>query len=308
MPPIGAPGVMAQSRASGLGLGKRDLLYVTNSNWTVAIYRYWQRTYEGDVTDLRGPGGACAAFSGEVFITDPGHGKIYAFAHGGSSPISVLHDSGFVPGACAVAPSSGDVAVANRNHYGSGDVAVYRHGSGKPVLFHGDGRHGDQFDGCAYDDRGDLLAVSSYHISAWHNDYYYLPRGGKQLALITLPHAGKDWQVQSIQWDGQYWVVGPIDRTLYLYSIDHKAHYIGAIGLQGYRTYGATAFGPVWIYRRSISSRGTEVVGVTNFYSTYGGYSSVEYWDYPAGGSPIGEITAALIGDPLAVTISLGKR
>jgi hypothetical protein len=302
--------MMPQSRAiaahpsgqflSDAGLGKHDLVYVTNSNWRVTVYRYWQRTYAEQLTDLRGPVGACAAFSGEVFITDPGHQKIYAYAHGGSSPISVLDDSGGASAACAVARSSGDVAVANYPQSGeSGNIAIYRHGSGKPALFYGNGSHSDQFGGCAYDDRGDLLAVSLYHHSSvWHNDFYYLPRGGKKLALITLPHVGTGGAVQSIQWDGKYWVAGPINNTLYLYSIDSKAHYIGTVSLQWDGTVGA-----VWIYRSSPNSRGTEVVGVTGDYTSS---SSVEYWDYPSGAS-IGEITYDVVV-PLGVTVSLGKH
>jgi hypothetical protein len=42
------------------GLGPQNLLYVSNGNGLVNIYRYWQRNLVGVLTDLTKPMGMCA--------------------------------------------------------------------------------------------------------------------------------------------------------------------------------------------------------------------------------------------------------
>jgi hypothetical protein len=283
------------------GLKQRDLLYVSNANGTVNVYRYWQRTLVGVLTDFKQPMGACADSAGDVYIADYQAQKIYKYHHGGTKPIAVLDDSPYKPWACSVAPANGNLAVAN-SPYGTyakgGNIAIYAGGSGKPAILQGSGGH---FIGCAYDDRGDLLVASEYRYSPfWYDQFYYLPKHGTKLLPMTLPGLGSYSShfgvVAGLAWDGKYWVVGPVYDQLFLYSINIKARYVGKITLNGGYPYA----GPIWIYRKNLESRGTQAVagnGESN--------GVVSYWKYPAGGSAIGEITKDLDA-PFGVAVSMG--
>jgi hypothetical protein len=307
-PPIGVPGAIPQSPAiatradhggswMGLHLRQRDLLYVV-SNSRVDVYRYWQRKHVGVLTDFSEPVGACADSAGNVYIVDYSRQKIYEYAHGGKTPIKTLDDSPYAPSACSVTPSTGDLAVANSGYpyYKSGNLAIYRNGTGKPIFLHGSGLHGDEFVGCTYDDRDDLLAMTQYNVSSVrHYEFYYRANKGKKLRLILLPNIGQN-SIQGLTWDGKYWVVGPTGDQLDSYSIGSRARYVGTVTLpQGYLS------GSIAIYRKNFVSRGTQVVeGVNDYYPEY----SVLYWEYPAGGDPMG----SFVDFSVALAISLGKR
>jgi hypothetical protein len=281
------------------GLEQRDLLYVSNANGTVSVYRYWQRTLAGVLTDFKQPMGECADPAGNVYIVDYQAEKIDEYAHGGKRPIKVFDDSPNQPYACAVSPPNGNLAVVS-SPYGSnksGNIAIYPGGSGKRIVM--EGPKGSHFTGCAYDDRGDLLAMSEYRYSPfWYYAFSYLPRHGKKLLPMTLPYVGSSTQfgvIEGVAWDGKYWAVGPSYDDLYLYTINIKASYVGKIE---FTTAGATYAGPIAVYRKASQSQGTQAVAGA-------GESTVDYWKYPAGGSPIGDITKDL-DTPFGVAISLG--
>ncbi len=303
------PGILPSQTDGGAMAGRlaqHDLLYVTNANGTVSVYRYWQRTLAFILTDFKRPMGACADRAGNVYITDYAREKVYEFAHGGKKPIAVLDDAPYKPYTCSVSPSNGNLAVANSpyDEYGKGgNIAIYPHGSGKAVILHGSGgSNGIHFTGCAYDDHGDLLALNEYHYSPfWYLQFYYLPKHGKQLLPMTLPGMGYGSShfgvVESIAWDGKYWVVGPIYNTLFLYTINVKAYEAGTISLSGGRP---PYLGPVAIYRKTLKGQGTQLAGGTGPYAG----AAVEFFKYPAGGDSIGEIGKDLDA-PFGVAISL---
>jgi hypothetical protein len=285
------------------GLKQRDLLYVSNGNGTVNVYRYWQHTLVGVLTDFTKPLGECSNQAGDVFIADVQKHRVDEYAHGGTKPVDVLNDSPYNPYGCSVAPSAGDVAVANyghgRSYYGSGNVAVYPPGSSQPTIYAGSSD--DHFVACAYDDRGDLLATSQYgyYTSDRYARFYYLPKHGTQLLAMDLPGPSRSWEwgdVLGLAWDGKYWVVFGRGQ-LYRYSINVKAQYVDTIELGG--TYSEN--GPVAIYRKTLKSQGTQVVGSSDFNEN----SVVEYWKYPDGGSPVATITKDLDA-PYGLSISLG--
>jgi hypothetical protein len=284
------------------GLKQRDLLYVPNANGTVSVYRYWQRTLVGVLTDFTRPWGACSDQSGDVYITDFTAAKIYEYAHGGTKAIKVLDDPNYTPEGCSVASGSGNLAVGNGTdyyyYYTNGSLAVYTHGSGKPVLY--TTSDDDHFTSCAYDNHGDLLTVSRYGYYGFYTQFYYLPKESTKLIPMTLPAPGQSssgWEyVQGVAFDGKYFVVASYNR-LYRFTINIKATYVDTITLSG--GYG-TVVGPA-IYRKNLKGKGTQIVGAASGDSK----SAVEYWPYPAGGSPIDAITKDL-DSPSGVGISLG--
>lgn len=284
------------------GLKQRDLLYVSNGNGTVSVYRYWQRQLVGVLTSFQKPGGECSDFTGNVYITDSEAGKIYEYAHGGKKPVRTIDDSPYIPYGCAVDPKSGDLAVANAGEgtYTAGNIAIYPHGTGTPTRY--EGPYDDHFINCAYDDRGDLFANSEifvYYTFYYDIAFYYLPNRGTQLVPedLSQPYFSSGWPyVNSLSFDGKSWVVDT-RSDLYLYKINVQVDYEGKIELSG-----AYGIRPVALFRKGLKYGATQAVGVGEWES----HTDAAYWKYPAGGDPVGTITQDL-DDPLGVAISLGS-
>jgi len=287
----------------GKGLKQRDLLYVTNSNGTVNVYRYWQETLVGVLTNFGEPMGECADSAGNVYITDFQKQKLFEYAHGATKPVRTIDDSPYDPNGCAVDPSTGNLAVANfdKGSYTAGNIAVYKHGSGTPILYKG--RDDDHFTNCGYSDRGDLLTTSEYGYYSYdyYTEFYYLPKHGVNLIAMDLPdpYDSSGWgYVPGVAWDGKYWAVENYGE-LYTFAINIKAKFENRTQLLG--TYGRP--GPFAFYRKSSTSPATQVVAGS---SDYNGKYAVDYWPYPAGGSPIHDIVKDLDG-PFGVAISMGQ-
>lgn len=281
------------------GLKQHDLLYVTNSNATVSVYRYWQHTLAGVLTHFSRPLGICADFGGNVYVVDASRSRLDEYAHGGSKPIAVIDDRPFKPWGCSVNPKNGAVAVANNpfnSYYKAGNIAVYPPGQPRKVY---QGTSNDHFISCAYDDHGDLLTTSRDGYYDYGVAFYYKPKGTSSALLpmdLPYPYGSSGWPYpQAVAWDGKYWVV-EADRTLFRYTINIKATYVGSTQLSN----DYPAMGPVWIYRQTSKSEGTQVV------AGEGGRNndSVAYWKYPAGGYPIDVITKDL-DTPYGVAVSL---
>ena len=274
------------------GLAQRDLLYVSNANGTVNVYRYWQHTLVGILTKFQQPRGECADWAGNVYIADYNAKKIYVYAHGGTKAIRSIDDQPYRPKGCAVSPK-GDLAVANygtdySSYYGDGNIAVWTHATGTPTYYAGG--NDNHFTGCAYDNHGDLLATTlSGYSGIWYyyTDFYYLPKGSSKAIYMNLPNPyfTSEWNnVQALGFDGKYWVVDSYGG-LYRYTINIKAQYVDRIVLNG--TYGT---GAVALYRKTLKTPATQVAGDS---SNYNSKYAVDFFKYPAGGSPIAGIAKA---------------
>ncbi|HVR46088.1 MAG TPA: hypothetical protein VMT95_05575 [Candidatus Binatia bacterium] len=272
---------------------KLDLLYISDGNGEVTVYTYWQKTLVAELTGFTQPMGECVDKSANVYIADYGAKKIVEYAHAGKKPLRTIDDSPYAPYSCSVDETTGSLAVANEAGSSSqGNIAVYAHASGSPKFF--TIKTIPQFQACAYDNDGNLLA-SNGQFGSRYSSFAWLPKGGNRLLNVTVPGPyGSPWEeINGIQWDGRYYVLD--DENLYRVSvIKGLGYYIGVTNLQV--CCGQT--GPFWIYSNSSKRQGTQVVG---------GYEGlVEYWNYPAGGDGIAEISQG-ISQPVAVTVSLGR-
>jgi hypothetical protein len=54
----------------GKGVKQQDLLYVSNGDGLVNVYRYWQHTLVGVLTAFKNPLGECTDAIGHVYIAD----------------------------------------------------------------------------------------------------------------------------------------------------------------------------------------------------------------------------------------------
>jgi hypothetical protein len=292
------------------GLQQRDLLYVSNANGTVSVYRYWQQTLVGVLTKFQRPMGECADPAGNVYVADDESKKVDTYRHGSTKMLKAYDDAPYTPYGCAFSPSTGSLALANYgtkdySYYGDGNIAIYQHASGSATIY--GGSSDNHFTACAYDGHGDLLAVSETGYSGhWYYspEFFYLPKDGKQLVPVTLPnpYSSSGWYYQDVQglaWDGKYWIVDSYNE-LYRYTINIKAQLVDRIALSG----GDDNPGPVWIYRKNFKGAGTEAVAAS---SANSGKGIVDYWKYPAAGSPVDEITSDL-DSPFGVAVSFGTE
>jgi hypothetical protein len=277
------------------GLAKQDLLYVTNGNSEVTVYRFWKGTLVGIITSLTQPTNECADARGNVYIADVAAKTVFEFAHGGTKPIGRFDDSPDSPYACAIDPVTGDLAVANYNGASeTGSIAIWSAGSTNPTKY--TDPELSYFKGCAFDSSGNLLVTDGYSSGAGAR-FAWLPRGGKKLIdlKVPTPKPNKPWgAVYGIQWDGEYFVLDAYD--VYRIALIHaQAYYVGETALE----YGA--YGSYWIYNNKPSGQGTLILGAV----TSDNRSEVNIWHYPSGDGSRA-ITHGL-DKPYGVTVSLKK-
>ena len=270
-----------------------DLLYVTNQNGVVNVYRYWQHTLAGVLTSFKHPQGECADAVGNVYIADYGANKLFEYAHGGKSPIRTIDVSPNSPFGCAVNIKNGDLAVANYYGYDSnarGNIEIFRHAKGKPVVY--SDRYLLGFQSLAYDGKGNLLATNGtgYDSSYYGAQFVYLPKNGIKLIAIEFcpsTSCGYYGAVEGIQWDGKYWVFANYNDLLRWTIVNNQSQFVDEIPLYGAYEEGV---GPFWLYRKNLKGLATQVVAGSYFESR----DAVFYWKYPSGGNPVGSLTKDL--------------
>jgi len=274
-------------------LAERDLLYLSDDgNGNVYVYSFPGAKLQGTLTGLSVPTGECADKAGDVWIVEEGTNDIVEYAHGGTVPIATLSDPGNAPEACAVDPTTGNLAVANPQTLsaGVGSVGVYAHAQGTPTLYTESQMKFVLF--VTYDDRGNLYAngVDSslgYRLAE-------LGKNAGSLAPISFDQSIS--QATNIQWDGKYLavgdgggIVGTGSPVVYHVKIAHSTGtVVGETPLAG--TTGVFQF----------SIQGNTFVGPNL------GNEDVMLWKYPAGGNS----TKAIGGfsDPFGSAVSKGAK
>ncbi len=285
------------------GTVKDDLLYVTNSNAEVTVYRYWQHKLVGILTDFTKPMGECVDKNQDVYIADYAASKIVEYAHGGTKPIATFNDLPDSPYTCSVDPATGDLAVANDDGTSrEGNIAIWRGTTGVRTTYTDSALN--EFQDCAYDDHGNLLVTNGEGQYPYVSYFAWLPKDGANLLNIIVPgpQPSRTWHyVQGLQWDGKYFVIDD-DESLYRESLIHgQFYYVGETDISDPEEYFNS--GPIAFYNHTSGGQATQVVdGLIGDESG----SIVDYWYYPAGGQPIATITHGL-DKPFGVAVSLKK-
>jgi hypothetical protein len=302
--PIAAPGSIGASRAGSWmspAAKPENLLYVSNSqNNTVAVYAWGHTELVGTLTGFSAPQGLCVDKRGDVFVTDANAAQIVEYTHGGASPIATLSDSGYVPVDCSIDRTTGNLAVANGAGMsgGPGNVAIYQNASGAPMLLSAPNFH--SYFRCGYDDSGNLYVggdTSSDSVLVAE-----LPKGGSTFADISLNQT--IYSLGGVKWDGKYLDIEDQEgNDVYQFTISGSAGSLqGTVPLGG--APGAVA--AVWIPKfgnGQVNAQATHIVGISSLGPSTG---AVQYWAYPAGGSPTKAITDAEV--PTGVTVSESER
>lgn len=282
-------------RTSPADLSRWDLLYVSNGAGNVTVYRYWQRVFLQELTGFKAPKGECVDAVGDVFITDSRLEKIREYVHGGTKPVQVLSDRGYQPYGCSVDPRTGNLAVANNQatNRGYGGISIYPHAKGN-AKFYGPIKYLPYPVAVGYDNGGNLLIASVINESSYeYASFALLPRGSQSFINVDLSYIdyGSPFEyVTSVQWDGQYWAIAD-NGVMVRYSITASGTptFEGTVRLSGV----GLAQNQFWITN---FPNGPEIVGAL-FANT------VDYWNYPSGGSTIGSINDYL-NNPFGVVVS----
>jgi hypothetical protein len=111
---LGPPALRARTHSwMQPGVANADLLYISDGNGEVTVYRYWKRTLSGLLTGFGQPLGLCVDVNENVFITDYSAQQIQGYAHGATKPFTTISDAPYDPYDCSVDPLTGNLAVAN---------------------------------------------------------------------------------------------------------------------------------------------------------------------------------------------------
>ena len=184
------------------------MIYVSTGS-RIKIYTYPSLDEVGQITALHEPLGLCSDTSGNVFATDGQAQAIFEYAHGGTTKIAKLEDTGWDPQGCSVDPLTDDLAVANycqgtvEDCSQPGNIAIYKGAKGKPQSI---GLNGllNNASFCGYDNKSNLFVVG---IDASSNtSLTELAKGASTLHQVTINKTlgGPG----NVQWDGAYVSVG----------------------------------------------------------------------------------------------------
>ena len=301
-PPIGATGATRQNRAHLRDAAqdrtwmapdaKNDnLLYVSDlgSN-DVYVYSYPRGALKGTLTGFKGAHGECVDKRGDVFITETRGQRILEYAHGGTSPIARLNDPGYYPLGCAIDSRTGNLAVTNDyTGTGAGNVSIYKYAKGKPKGYTDSTI--EFYSYCSYDNKGNLYFDGSDVQGAFK--FAELPVRSHTFTNITLNQTINE--PGGVQWDGNDVAVGDqgmgySGSTVYEFAISgNSGTLMGTTPLTG-----SAAVEQFWIQQKRIVG-GSHESGVGN----------VQYWHYPAGGSPTKTIDGLV--EPIGAIVSPAK-
>jgi hypothetical protein len=286
-PSGGTPTISAvQTHMSKVNARSEDLIYVSGPGETYIL------SYETGMVvasfKLVTGGGLCSDKHGHVFMM--GEDVVYEFAHGGTTPIATLQDTGYRPWGCSVDPRTGDLAVANFTTSGfatsqPGNIVIYR-GSKRKSTFYSDPTI-EYYLSCGYDDSGNLFLDGSTNSNSFL--FAELPRGSGTFTNLTLPGGSPG----SVQWDGRYVAVGAHGaKTIYRVAVSgSKARVVSTVQLHG--------------HSKGVQSYLFWLQGNTLLTATGPHLSRVGLWAYPAGGKHASVYSVSLRNGHLGgVTVS----
>ena len=270
-----------------------DLLYVS-AGTAVNVYSWRSFTQVATLTGFSSADGMCVDGAQNVWIVDGQLRYAFEYAHGGSTAIKSLAVPGGWPDACAVDPTTGNLAVVvayapgSRFHDKTGGVEIYPGASAPPTEYQARGIF--FYDQAGYDASGDLF-VNGVQSAGKVTRLAELPAGSTILEPIKLnvtlpvPSGG-------VQWDGKYLALGDGGGTIYRFVVSGRnATKVGATML-------AHVAHPFAFFIAKLGNARVVVAADQNDLD-------VPEWRYPAGGQPLRSVS---INYPGGVVISRGRK
>lgn len=298
--PLGAvPEAGARSESWMLPEAKaQDLVYVSQtgpskpSTYVLSLPR-------GDlVGHLNVSGSLCSDNAGNVWIAEGSNryekGKLLEYAHGGEKPIRTLRASNLSPWACAVDPTSGNVAAADGGH----EIDIYKSGNTRPEVV--TNKNLNLID-VTYDNSGTLLILGGAVIKSHQKlEVAELPKGATKIKLLRGFHTGILGH-SGFQWEDKNLTLGDAlnegGHEIYRYEAGRRIKSRGVVELAN----GDFAYlARYWI-------QGSKAVATA--WCGSGTCAPIFLYNYPAGGEPIKELGEGIVPwQGGAVTISVAPK
>jgi hypothetical protein len=283
---VGVDSVAPQGSWIAPESANQALLYVADyASNKVEIYTYPEAQHVGTLSGFDGPWGACSDTHGNVWITNFVRHDVVEYAHAGTKPVETIDDGSGYPLACAVDPTTGNLAIANVYKDGnvSGDVLVVDVKSKTPKAYASPFIY--YYYSVGYDTKGDLYIDGTSRAKLFHLSE--LAKGAPSLKGIALNK--KIPYPVGLQWLGTYLDIGS--------------------------TINASS-GASYLVRVKIENQVATILGETKLSGPIGSWivvdagkvvasqrSDVVYFGYPKGGSPKKRIKG--FEYPLGVAISV---
>lgn len=271
---------------------KAALLYV--GDWAtnnVYVYDYPSGKSVGSIGSFDEPYGMCVNDKHDVFVSNYGNGDLDEIAPGGKTIVTYSTGGSEAIG-CSVSPK-GDVAVTS---FDPGEVTVFAGG---------DPSKGTTYTGSCtylwpmgYDRSGNLIGVGE--TSSGGRAYCGLLSGAKSMSSLSF--SGTIDFPGGTTWDGKYIALGDQEAggtfQTGVWRATISGSTITAIGSEVvfsdscYNDY-ADDVNPFFAGITPKSKvQATTMVG-PNLWCTDAGTGKVDYWNYPAGGTPSGNLASA---------------
>jgi hypothetical protein len=277
----------------------QDLLYIADEGtYDVYVYTYPAGTLVGTLTGFNDPEGLCTDKTGDVFVANTGSNDVIEYAHGGTTPIETLDESGGVyPYTCAIDPVKGSVAVMNINNSqdSGGNVEIFKHAKGTPKAYSVPEFFTVEFGG--YDPTGDLFVWGNGNYTSDYSLFAEMRNGGSGFTDVSLPDSVSVGQSgDNVAWDGKYMTIGGGVEVYQITVSGSSATVVGTTPLGD-----ASDVVQYTIPHSSHKvAQGNTLVGPDCF------DADVKFWDYPSGGQPTKTITGLEL--PFGSAVSKAKR
>lgn len=257
------------------GLQKDDLLYLAYN--ALNVFTYPQGKLVGGLQQPYSTRGECVDARGDVFVTNI-QGEIEEYAHGHIGVIGELHTVREYPLACAIDPTTGDLAVTG----GGNRINIFSGAQGNATVYKFRLFSSSSF--CSFDGKGNLFLTGAL---GKRPVLVELPKGSRKLISIKLDTAIT--QDSEIQWDGQYLAVG----VSKLFGAKKTQIYRFAINGTSGTLVGTTELGrPAYNMYQFLVVGKTLIVSNEYFVSSQS-KSDLLFYHYPSGGAPFKVIPKA---------------
>lgn len=288
LPQAGVPS--AQSQSLMPEAKNTDLLYITDYS-TVLVYTYPQLKHVMTLRGFYSASAECTDADGNIYVTNEKPVVVYEYAHGGTKRLKTFSVKHGGADACAVDPTSGDLAVSGN----SSAVTIFEASGGKQYRVNDPAMVDNFF--CTYDKNGNLF-VDGLASFQGKTRLAELLRGTKKFVGISsdTPLA----LTSNIQWDGSY-------LTALYYVHGHRKQYkpfIAQLRIKQSKATKVAAYplgAPAYsILQYYISG---DTLFVPNWYYVHGQQlKNVLVYKYPSGGAPTSTFTK--VNDPRGVILS----
>lgn len=289
----------------------RELLFASDPGTDdVYIYTLPALKLKGTLTGFVYPQGECNDGAGDIWVTTQGsYPEIVKLSHAGKI-LRTLTDPAGYPVACAVDPTTGNLAVTNIGGFSStaGDVLIYADAKGTPTVVSNPSTYSYYFAG--YDNSGNLFVDGLTKLEGGTFVLSECAAGcsGATMTTINISGGTIHWP-GFVQWyaPGGYLAVGDQDCDNILQSCVYAVSISSSSGtITGMTALKNSEGKRVCDMAQGIINPvgGTTLLG-GDYEQACKGVNAEYNWPFPAGGSPTHSNDGTQISEPIGAAISI---